>query len=139
MEVEVGTEIPAVAVDVRAEHMKVFSLLSFDPNPIHWDVAAVAAAGLGDRLVNQGGLNVAYVVNAAVAWAGGRERLRGFTVRFLGNVYADEVVTARGIVTGVSEESGGRVAELDVWLEREDGTKVVAGTATVALPAGDGS
>ena len=54
-------------------------------------------------------------------------------MRFLGNVFAGDRVSAGGVVTGIREEGGQRLADLDVWLERSADDRVLAGTATVAL------
>jgi hypothetical protein len=37
-------------------------------------------------------------------------------------------------VTGVREEGGTRLADLDVWLERSEDDRVLDGSAVVALP-----
>jgi len=127
---EVGTEIPVRVTVIDAGRMKVFSLLTDDPNPIHWDREAVQALGLGDLLINQGGLNVGYVVNAVAEWAGGPDRIREVAVRFLGNVYEGEEVRAGGTVKALDDG----LATLDVWLERPDGSRAVGGTIRVLAP-----
>jgi acyl dehydratase len=113
--------------------MKIFAAIARDPNPIHWDPAAVAERGLGDRVINQGPSSLGYVVNMLMAWTGPAS-LREVAVRFTANVFGEDVVTAGGVVTGVREENGERLADCDVWLDRQDGTRAIAGTATVALP-----
>ena len=55
-------------------------------------------------------------------------------VHFLGNVYPEERVVARGTVTAIREEGGRRVADLDVRLERGEDDRVLDGEATVVLP-----
>ena len=40
---------------------------------------------------------------------------------------------AGGVLTGVREENGERLADCDVWLELADGSRAVDGRATVAL------
>ena len=132
--VEVGTELPAYEVpQVSAEKMKTMAALLNDPTAIHWDVATLQALGMGDRPVNQGPLNMGYVMNAVTAWAGGPDRLRRLRVRFLGTVLAGQHLRARGTVTAVREEDGARLADCDVVLEVVDGDAVVAGSATVVL------
>ena len=132
--VEVGTQLPAFRVEsVDPWRMKVFAALARDPNPIHWDRSEVAARGLGDRLINQGPTNLGYVCNMLVAWAG-PEALRDLRVRFTANVFDGDGVTAGGVVTAIREEGGVRLADCDVWLDRDDGTRTVAGTATVVCP-----
>lgn len=132
-EIAVGTQIPEFRVaSVDPWRMKVFAALARDPNPIHWDRSEVAARGLGDRLINQGPTNLGYVCNMLVAWAG-PEALRDLRVRFTANVFDGDDVVAGGVVTEVREVDGERLADCDVWLDRADGTRTVAGTATVVL------
>ncbi|HSG78716.1 MAG TPA: MaoC/PaaZ C-terminal domain-containing protein [Acidimicrobiia bacterium] len=132
MSIEVGTEIPPFAVgEVSTEKMKTMALLLRDPNPIHWNVESVVAAGLGDRVINQGPTNKAFIVNAIIGWLGDPARLRSITVRFRGNVYGGESVEAGGVVTAIRDEDGERLADCDVWLRTGDGRDVIVGTATV--------
>ena len=132
--VGVGTELPVYEVpEVSAEKMKTMAALLSDPTPIHWDVATLQALGMGDRPVNQGPLNMGYVMNAVTAWAGGPERLRRLRVRFLGTVLAGQHLRVRGTVTALREDDGGRLADCDVVLEVVDGDAVVSGSATVVL------
>ena len=134
MDVSAGTPVPAWSPGpVNPEKMKIFAAIARDPNPIHWDRAAVAERGLGDRLINQGPINLGYVVNMLLAWTGPAS-LRELTVRFTSNVFDGDTVVAAGIVTGVREQGGERLADCDVWLDRGDGTRAISGTATVALP-----
>jgi acyl dehydratase len=134
MTVDVGTELPPFVVDpVPIEPMKTVAALLRDPNPIHFDAGAVAALGMGDRPVNQGPTNMAYVCNMLTAWTGDPASVRRLQVRFLGNVFAGDRVIAGGVVTGIREEGGNRLADLDVWLERSPEDRVLAGAATVAI------
>jgi acyl dehydratase len=131
---QVGAEIPPLVIaEVLLDPMKTVAALLNDSNPIHWDVESVEALGMGDRVVNQGPNNMAYIVTMLADWAGDPGRVRGLRVRFLGNVFAGDRLTARGVVTGVREEGGERLADLDVRLERAEDDRVLDGTAVVAL------
>lgn len=135
--VAVGDEIrPWRLARVTPERMMLLAAVLRDPNPIHWDRAEVARRGLGDRLINQGPTNVGYVCNALAQWAG-PEALRSLTVRFTSNVFDDDEVVASGRVTHVDERDDEVLVTCDVWLDRGDGTRAVAGTATVAFPKED--
>ncbi|WP_026928373.1 MaoC family dehydratase [Granulicoccus phenolivorans] len=135
MTVAVGDRIPPFEVaEVSAEKMKTIAALLGDPNPIHWDLDAVAALGMGDRPINQGPLNMGYVINMLAAWAGGRDRVRRFRVRFRGNVLGGDHLIASGVVIDVRTEDGVRLAECEVSLDVVDGAQVLSGTATVQLP-----
>ena len=130
MVIQVGDELPQLEIaSVDAEKMKTMAALLQDPNPIHWDVDAVERVGLGDRVVNQGPNNMAYVVNMLGAWAGGPDRVRKLTVRFLDNVFAGDRLVAGGKVTSVE----GSVVGCDVWLARDGTHPVLAGTAEVTV------
>jgi acyl dehydratase len=131
-DVTVGTPLPGQTVDVDAQRMKTMAALLRDPNPIHLDPEAVAALGLGDRPVNQGPVNLGYVMNVLLAWADGDPgRIRRVTVRFLGNVLAGDRVHAGGEVRAVTEVGSVPVATCEVWLDRDDGTRLLTGTAEV--------
>lgn len=129
----VGTEIPPFYVHVEAEPMKVFTLITGDPNPIHWDPDSVKSAGLGDRVINQGGLNLAYVLNAVTAWTGSRGSVIDTQVRFLGNAFAGDDLVAGGEVTDVNDSAAPPTATVQVWLRESGGTELMSGTVTVRL------
>ena len=132
-ELEVGTELtPFVVESVSAEKMKLMAALLHDPNPIHLDEEAVRSLGMGDRVVNQGPANQAYLINMLLGFAGDPGAIRRVNVRFLGNVFAGDRVECRGRVTEVDADAGLVTVDLE---ETVDGTPVMAGSAVVALPA----
>ncbi len=132
--VAVGDTLPATVIEsVDPARMKTLSALMRDPNPIHFDENAVVAVGLGTRTVNQGPTNVAYVVSAVAAWAGGVENIVEYRFRFLGNVFAGDRLRTGGTVTAVEETADGRIARCDLFLEVIDGARVLAGSATVHI------
>jgi acyl dehydratase len=134
--VRVGDPVPEWRLaSVSPERMGLLAAILRDPNPIHWDRAEVAKRGLGDRLINQGPINVAYVCNALAAWAG-PTALRSLTVRFTANVFDGDEVIAGGVVTGVEPDGDVTLATCDVWLDRGDGTRAVEGRAVVAIEKG---
>jgi acyl dehydratase len=129
---DVGTAIPAWTLpSVSAEKMKTMAALLHDPNPIHLDPAATAALGLGDRVVNQGPTNVGYIINLLASWLGGTEHIRRLRLRFLGNVFADDALEAGGVITARAVEGERVHLTCDVWLDRSDGVRLLAGTADV--------
>lgn len=124
-DLKVGDPIPPLVVEVDLPSMKVFSVIMRDPNPIHFDRELVRSLGLGDAPVNQGTLNMAYPINALLQLVDSPDQLRSFRCRFMGSVYEGDVVTAAGEVTAV--EDG--IVSVDVWLDRQDGTRVLKGSA----------
>ncbi|WP_181779989.1 MaoC family dehydratase [Pseudonocardia pini] len=130
----VGDTVPPLRVDaVEADKIRIMALVLQDPNPIHFDLAAVRAAGLGDREVNQGGVTMAYVINMLAAWTGSRAAVRAVDCRFAANVFAGDAVDLGGTVTAVRAVDGEHLVDCEVWADRGDGVRAVAGTATVAF------
>ncbi len=117
---------------VDEARMRTMAALLRDPYPVHWDRTANRAPGLEGRLVNQGPLNLAYVANMLLAWAG-PAALRRLTVSFGRPVLDGDRVVAGGCV----RERVDGAAVCDVWLAR--GVEhVVSGTAVVIAPPTDG-
>ena len=111
---------------VDSEKMKTLAAILRDPNVIHIDRDLVRGRGLGDKLINQGPTNLGYVTNMLEANFGPGSIAR-LVVRFQSNVFEDDVVTAAGTVT----EVGDAEVTCEVWLERQDGSRAVEGTAVV--------
>jgi acyl dehydratase len=134
MTVREGDEIPGRVVTASAEKMKTLSALTRDSNPLHFDQDAVERAGLGRRTVNQGGTNLAYVIDSVRAWAGASVEIRSVQATYTSNVFAGDTVVAGGRVTGVSTAQAGRfVVECDVWLDVQGGSRALQGQITIAL------
>ncbi|GGN80656.1 MaoC/PaaZ C-terminal domain-containing protein [Nocardia rhizosphaerihabitans] len=133
----VGDELPERLVTaVRAEDIRMVALILRDPNPIHYDLAAVQAAGLGDRAINQGGATMAYVMNLLTEWAGSRKALRSIECSFRGNVAAGDDVSVGGRVTAVEPTTDGALVDVEVWADVVGGRRAIAGSATVFLAVG---
>lgn len=134
----VGDVLPALVLDeVRDDDIFLTALILRDPNPIHWNLEAVRATGLGDRYVNQGGATMAFVMNLLQRWAGGdRAALRRVSCRFRGNVFAGDSLEATGVVTSVEPAGEDRIdVGVDVEVAASGRPRMVVGTATVRLPA----
>ncbi|MGH9269857.1 MAG: MaoC family dehydratase [Ilumatobacteraceae bacterium] len=125
--IAVGDQVPPwTMASVDAARMKTMAALLRDPYPVHWDRVGNAGLGIGHRVINQGPLNVGYLVNMLIAWAG-PSSVRRLTLAFGRPVLDGDHLTARGVVTDLD---GQRMATCDVWLDR-DGEHVVTGTAVV--------
>lgn len=129
MNVSVGQALPPFTIEsVSPDAMRDWSTFLADPNPIHLDVAVVKAKGLGDRRINQGPINVAYMMNMLMQAFPGC-RIEAMDSRFLDNVYEGDKVTASGTVTAVD---GNRVT-CEFTLDVAGRGTVNAGTATISV------
>ncbi|OYX64544.1 MAG: hypothetical protein B7Y89_02755 [Novosphingobium sp. 32-60-15] len=131
MNYAVGDVIAPFTIEsVSAEAMKDWAVFLADPNPIHLDVEVVKAKGLGDRVINQGPINVAYMMNMLMAaFPGGT--IEAMDSRFLDNVYGGDKAVASGKITAVD---GNRI-DCEFSLDIEGRGTVNAGTATIRLNA----
>lgn len=118
---------------VDEQRMKMLALVLRDPNPIHYDAEAVRALGLGERPVNQGPANLAYILTM-LRQAFPEHTLDRIHARFLGSVYAGDHVIAGGQVRTTSGTASGETVTCEVWLERRGHGRVVQGTATLRCP-----
>ena len=129
MSYAVGDVLPQFVVDgVSAEAMKQWAVLLADPNPIHLDAEAVKAKGLGDKVINQGPANVAYMMNMLMAAFPGA-RIETMDSRFLDNVYAGDQVIATGTITAVEHNR----IDCEIVMNVAGRGVVNAGTATVRI------
>ncbi len=127
----VGDLLPQWSVEsVPIEKMKLLAAVLRDPNPIHWDRAAVEAQGYGSRLINQGPINFCYVTNMLEQY-GGAGSLRYLRARFTANVCEGDAVVAGGTVERVFEDYGKTLIDCSVWLDIRGGGRAVEGSATV--------
>jgi acyl dehydratase len=131
MKLTVGSELqPFRIASVSPEGMQAWAKFLHDPNPIHLDPAVVRAKGLGDKVINQGPCNLAYIISMLQAAVPG-STLESLDIRYVDNVYGGDAVEASGKVTSVSEQPGGNAYVCDVWLRADGRGPVITGTATV--------
>ena len=134
MDVTVGQELAPYAREAGFPAWNRYAAVNDEFIPIHMDDSAGKAAGYSGAF-GMGNLQWADLhchLRGFLAGTGGR--IVKLHCQFRGASEQHHTVTARGVVTGVREEDGARVVDLDVWTEIEDGTKLAPGTATVAIP-----
>lgn len=112
---------------VEPEYVELFTEISGDRNPLHYDEAAAESSPFGE-LVVQGGVTSA-ILNAVVA-----EELPGPGTVFLrvewdftAPVRPADTITGAVEVTAVREDKP--ITELDTAVTRQDGVVVLEGTA----------
>jgi acyl dehydratase len=135
-DVKVGEELPPlVKGPIEQIQLTRYAGASGDFNPIHQDAEFAQAAGMGGVFAH-GMLSMGFVAQAVTDWAGAGT-MRKVGVRFAALVRLKDTVTCRGRVLATSQKKGMSLVELDIWAENQNGDKVVAGKATVALPTRD--
>jgi acyl dehydratase len=134
VKVAVGDVIPPFRMErVTPERMKTVAAIFRDPTPLHWDREATRAIGFDGRLLNQSPINLGYVINMLMQWAGPR-CVRRIRAEFPQPVLDGDSVCAGGRVVSLSGEGHETLAECEVWLDSQGGTRNVAARAWVAVP-----
>lgn len=112
---------------LSADHVRKYSEISGDYNPLHFDEAFVAATPFG-RLVVQGGLTTG-LLHALVAMdmPGPGSVFMSQNWKFTAPVFIDDTITATAEVLKVHETKP--VCQLGVRITRHDGTIVLEGDA----------
>jgi 3-hydroxybutyryl-CoA dehydratase len=129
MSYAVGDMLPPFVIEcVSAQAMQQWAVFLADPNPIHLDVEVVKAKGLGDRVINQGPINVAYMMNMLMAAFPGA-KIEAMDSRFLDNVYGGDKSVASGTITAIE---GNRIS-CEFTLDVEGRGTVNSGTATIIV------
>jgi acyl dehydratase len=128
----VGQELPPlVKGPITREDLEVYAAASGDPNPMHTDEEFARNAGYPGVFAH-GMLSMGYLAEFLVQ-AGGVGAVRKFKTRFAKLTWPGDVITCRGLVTGVRDQNGERVVECDIWTESQTGERKLVGSATLAL------
>jgi 3-hydroxybutyryl-CoA dehydratase len=127
----VGDEMPPFTASVAAKMMEEFGILIDDRNPVHFDdnfarnkgfPAAIAHSAVGSSLL------LRMMTKWLGAWPLSGDEIE---IAFVAPVLVGYELTARGLCTEVTEQ----VSLWDIWCENQDGKKLIAGTARIALSA----
>ena len=125
---KVGDQLPEFAVpSVDPARMKTMAAVLRDPYRVHWDREATREMGLEGRVINQGPLNLSYIVNMLHSFSGPTS-VRRLTVTFGQPVFDTDSVVAGGEISAIE----GDRATCAVWLKRGDEI-VVSGTAVIDI------
>jgi hypothetical protein len=145
-DVEVGSELPALAKTATTLMLVKWAAASADFNPLHFDLPFAESQGIGRPIVH-GQLKRAWLVQLLTDWIGEEGWLKKFSCQFRGMDYpinmksisepAEDKVThwCKGKVVNKSVENGEHLVECEIWVEDETGKPTTPGTATVVLPS----
>jgi acyl dehydratase len=128
-----GEVLDAIAGSAKEITLEMCQLFSGPQKNYHNDVEASRKLGFPDIVV-QGMMPLCFVSEMMtrrfdIGWfSGGR-----MNVNLVNVVWRGDKLTARGVVREIGPEGDRRRARLDVWCEKEDGTKVVVGTASAIV------
>jgi hypothetical protein len=128
-QVEEGDELPTREVFLSKDQVRAYARAANQWSARFTDDEGARREGL-PGMITPGNMSMGLLTTLIEAWAG-PGCLRRLGTTFRGLVLPGRVIRLCGNVTQKSEET--RRVELDVWLESEEGERLVIGTATVVL------
>jgi acyl dehydratase len=132
-DIKVGDTRELVLVDdLTRTRIVQYAGASGDYNPLHTDeVFATKVAGFPSVFAH-GMLTMAMTGRILTDWVGDG-RLRSYGVRFVGQVWPGDTLTAVATVEGVRDENGLSLGDFSVVTRNQNGDTVLTGTATARL------
>jgi acyl dehydratase len=122
---------PLVVEKLTRTHFVKYAGASGDFNPMHHDDTIASQVG-NPSVFGHGMLTAGLQARVLTDWFG-PEAIRRFQVRFAKQVWPGETLTFNATVTGLREEDGTGLADLELSATNEAGEEKLTGTATVAV------
>ena len=137
-DVNPGDQLPPLKKDINLAKMMAYGAATWDFIRVHYDADYVRELGFKAPFVD-GQMLGGFLAQQVQDWAGPGAFLRKLGFRNRVMVYPGDTITCYGVVTGVHEEGGESLAECDLWIENQDGDRVVQpASAVVQLPRRNG-
>ncbi|MGH9015744.1 MAG: MaoC/PaaZ C-terminal domain-containing protein [Acidimicrobiia bacterium] len=132
-DLSVGDEAPPLVVEnLTRTHFVRYAGASGDFNPMHHDDTVATSVG-NPSVFGHGMLTAGYMARVVKDWLG-PEALRRYQVRFSKQVWPGETLTCTATITGLRDDDGESVADLELAVANGDGESKLTGSATAIVP-----
>jgi acyl dehydratase len=128
----VGQELPPVRHTVTRRNILRYGKMVGSFNPVHEDEDLAEELGF-EGIIAHGVMHLNYITQILCDFAGHPAGVKKIDVRFLKPVYPDDEITARAVIETIEEGGGFSIITCAVWSEKGDGTRVIAGSATLQI------
>jgi acyl dehydratase len=133
-DVQEGDELPVLRKTFMTRDLAMFAGAAADFYPIHYDGSFAKERGLEGVIVH-GALKHALLGRFLHEWIAPAGRITSFSCSYRGIDAPGEELACRGKVTDVSRgNEGSSVVDLEIWIEKADGTITTPGRARVEIP-----
>jgi hydroxyacyl-ACP dehydratase HTD2-like protein with hotdog domain len=132
-DVQPGDTLPSLTITPDERQLFFFSAATYNGHRIHYDKDWARTVEGYDDVIVQGPLQAALLARAVTDWIGGLGRLIEYSVQNRAVALVGQELTFGGSVTGKRWSGNVGLVDLDI-AGRRDGTMLMPGTATVALP-----
>lgn len=131
-EIHIGDDLDIdIRQSITQEMIDRWAQVSVDFNPLHIDPAYGKTSKFGSTICH-GTLTITFIMEMLTLWMG-KGWLSGgqlLGVRFVAPVRPFDTVRPGGKVVGKRIENDRKLVDCEVWLENQDGVKVITGRAT---------
>ena len=104
MKYKKGDRLENWSFTVTQENMNLWAEILDDPNPIHLDVNSVKLLGLGEKTINQGHANIAYIINA-IHYNFPESEIIKLNNKMTDSILEGDKITVSGQIDNIIEES----------------------------------
>ena len=130
--IQIGDALGPKEFHLSKEQVRTYARATGMWVPRFTDDEAARKEGL-PGMITPGNMSLAVLSKLVTDWIGtSGARMTRLGTTYRQPVLPDHTITLQGYLTNKNETD--RTAEMDVWLENEDGERLVIGTATVQFP-----
>jgi len=127
-----GDKIPPITVVISREKLNAYCKVTKEIVPIHFDEKVARALGF-KTVVVQGVFSFSFIPKMLTEWIGNPTCIKEIEVSFIAPLYPEENVTFTGKILRKYEKDGERLLECEIWAEKENGEKIIDGTAVISI------
>ena len=133
-DVAVGDEIAPLEKEINLARMMAYGAATWDFIRFHYDADYVREQGFKAPFVD-GQMMGGFLTQHVQDWAGPAAFVRKLGFRNRVMVYPGDSITCRGLVAGVYQEGEEGLVECDLWVDNQNGEKVIQpASALLRLP-----
>lgn len=138
-DIEVGGEIlPLIKGPCTVMTMAKFAAMNGDFYPAHYDNKWAMEVDRLPAAIVHGMQVTTYLSQLLTDWIGPSGALKKFASQVRAQTFVGDTLTMKGKVTKKYTKDSENYLECEVWGEKQDGTVVIQGSATVILPSRSG-
>jgi len=130
----VGDEIPVLTATIGSAQLFLMSAVTLNPHRIHYDEGWARHEGYEERVIH-GPFHGEVIIQTVQNWLGSTGWLRELEYSNRRYAILGDKLAGHGRILRMYVEGGRNLADLDVWVENQNGEVTAPGTATVVLPS----
>ena len=133
-DVNVGDALRPLTKNIKLVNLVMYQGATWDFHRYHYDLEFVQGKGF-DKPFLDGQMLGAYLGQLLTDWMGVEGSIKKLGFRFTSFVFPGDVLTCKGEVSDKTRDNGRGVVECRLWIENQDGKRVLdGGAAQVLLP-----